>query len=169
MKKTLYNIILTSVVILSLLVPVICDAEIYTYVGSWSIGDGPSWTTNPDVYSGQEAAAFLFGGNASDYVISTISNNPAEINFLTFLDGWGDTQYVLNPQSQSWKLDSGAPGYNDPYGGPAYSAYVYDHFGPGSIYVNYAFRVNQGVPEPTTMLLLGFGLAGLAGVRRFKE
>jgi hypothetical protein len=37
-------------------------APIYTYVGSWIVGEGPVWYSNPQVYSGQSAAAFLFGG-----------------------------------------------------------------------------------------------------------
>ncbi len=43
-------------------------ASTYEFVGSWHVGDGPQWSaTDPltPVYSGQEAAAFLFGGNPS--------------------------------------------------------------------------------------------------------
>jgi len=48
---------------------------------------------------------------------------------------------------------------------------------PASIVVDSAWGVEietsgieiKGVPEPTTMLLLGFGIVGLAGLRRFKN
>ena len=39
--------------------------------------------------SGQEAAALLFGGVASDYVISTVDTNSLNINFMAHVDGWG--------------------------------------------------------------------------------
>lgn len=145
------------------------------FVGSWDLGnidgnyDNPNnpwiWTNNPPVLSGVEAAAMLFGGSPSDYAISTIDSNPANINNLAFLDGWGDTQYLFNPQSETFKLDSGPPGYNDPYGGPAYSAYVVDHAafaGPPGTFVNYAFRLDtQAVPEPSTLASLA--VASLIG------
>ncbi len=153
------------------------SATIYTFVGSWLVGDGPVWTSNPSVYSGQDAAAFLFGGAAGDYAISTIDNDPLNIDHLAFLDGWGDTQYLSNPQSESYSLTNGT-GYNDPYGGPSYSAYVLDHTcfnrygnggaaceGDGTQYRNYAFRADGGaVPEPATwgLMILGFGLSGVA-------
>ena len=154
------------------------------YVGSWLVGDGPVWTSNPAVYSGQEAAALLFGGLPSDYAISTIDDNVANINNLAFLDGWADSQYLITPQSESFRVDTGNPGYNDPAGfGTAYSAYVLDHTcnnryndpnaacsGDGTQYRNFAFRLDAvEVPEPLTLSLFGAGFAGAVAVRRRKQ
>lgn len=115
----------------------------YTYVGSWGVMQGPAWAPNPPVYSGQQAAALLFGGTASSYAISTTGVNPAAINFRAWLDGWGDsTTYAFGgtPAHQSFSLDTGGAGYNSlPGFGSAYSAYIMDH---GVGLVNYAFRAN---------------------------
>ncbi len=149
------------------------------FVGSWHVGDGALWTTNPTVYTAQEAAALLFGGVASDYAISTIDNQVANINNLAHVDGWGDGQYLTGTVAENFSLDSGPPGYNDPFGGPSYSAYVLDHScfnrysnindvcAAGEPGVNYAFRINA-VPEPATwaLMITGFGLVGATLRRR---
>ena len=46
---------------------------------------GPSFTSLPSAYSGQQAAATLFGAvtgdyNPADYIISTIGSDPTQIN-----------------------------------------------------------------------------------------
>ena len=161
--------------------PTKAEATSYVYVGSWIVGDGPLWTTNPPVYSGQSAAAFLFGGDPADYVTSTIDSDPTHINFLTFLDGWGDDQYLFNPQSDTFSFDQPPPGYNDPAGtATAYSAYILDHScfnrysditqacaDYGTQFVNFAFRVEGvAVPEPGALGLFAAGLAGLGMLRR---
>jgi len=139
-----------------------------TFVGSYEVDDGPNWTTNPTVYSAAEAAALLFGGTAADYDISTISSDPLLINHMGWYTTWGvDGGQMYN---EDYKLDLGAPGYNDPGGtGTAISAYTDDH-AIGSQYTNYAFRVDGrgAVPEPATwaMMLIGFGGIGLAMRRR---
>lgn len=154
------------------------NAVTYVYVGSWHVGDGPGWTSNPTVYSAREAAALLFGGAPTDYAISTIGTDPNLIDFSAHVDGWGDSTYLYSTVSQDYKLDSGAPGYDDPTGGPSYSAYVLDHScnnryddpsatcaanEPG---VNYAFQIggNGAIPEPATWLTMiaGFGMIGAA-------
>jgi hypothetical protein len=140
-------------------------AEAATFIGSYNVYDGPTWTTNPTVYSAREAAALVFGGVFSDYAISTLSNS---INNLAWYDGWGDTQYLITPQNEDFKLDSGNPGYNDPFGGPSYSAYVSDHrpefYPPGTYnYTNYVWKLDaQAVPTPALLpALLGMGAAAL--------
>lgn len=153
------------------------------FVGSWYVGDGPVWTSNPTVLSAREAAALLFGGTAADYAISTIDDQVANINFRAHVDGWGDSQYLTGTVDQDYKLDLGAPGYNDPAGGAtAYSAYVLDHScdnrysdpsaacTSNAIGRNFAFRIDAAgaVPEPATwaMLVAGFGVIGFAMRRR---
>ncbi|MFZ6691546.1 hypothetical protein [Undibacterium sp. SXout20W] len=47
-----------------------------TYLGSWQVDQGLWWSNTPQEYSGQQAAALLFGAttgdyNPNDYVIST--------------------------------------------------------------------------------------------------
>lgn len=150
-------------------------AAAYTYVGSWVLGQGPAYWTNPQVYSGQEAAALLFGGSASQYVISTAGTDPGLINFSAWLDGWGDpVTYAAsgNPAAQNYSLDTGGSGYNsNPGYRTSYSAYIYDHFdGSNPTYTNYAFLVT-GVPEPSTwaMMILGFSGVGFIAYRRRKQ
>lgn len=112
------------------------------YVGSWDVNDGPSYGEHPPVYSAVEAAALLFGGDPEDYQISTISDDPSQINNLAFVDGYGDSQYLTNPAPEDFSVDGGIPGYDFGEGGqPDFSAYVEDHgaYVDDGVHINYAF------------------------------
>lgn len=155
-------------------------APIYTYVGSWYVDDGPHWAAQDNggnfttpVLSGIEAAALIFGGTPSQYVVSTVSDQVADINFSAWMDGWADNfTYGLSgtPAPQALHIDIDNDGlYATPFAtGAAYSAYVSDH---GLHLQNFAFRVsNVGdpTPEPATFALLAIGAGGVA-VSRFRR
>ncbi len=111
-----------------------------TYVGSFQTNDGPNWNTNPQVYSGLEAAAHIFGGSPSDYAISTNpdTTDPSTITHTAFASTWG---IGCSEVAEDYSLDLGAPGYNDPpVANAAISAYVQDWCFSGQ--TNYVWLVS---------------------------
>ena len=142
------------------------------YAGQWELYSQPYWqdTPAPAVLSGQQAAAILFGGSASDYLISTAGIDAADINGMAWYDHYGlrDSQAQ---QAQDYYYDRNGNGLYDRLGEA--SAMVMDHLytGPGPYpFVNYAFRVQADapVPEPLSVGLMGAGLLGLA-LRRHRR
>ncbi|WP_235976473.1 PEPxxWA-CTERM sorting domain-containing protein [Sandaracinobacteroides hominis] len=146
------------------------DAASYVYVGSWAVDDGPHWGVVPAAYTGQEAAALLFGGSASDYAISTLGSAVGDIDFLSWVSTWGGA-CANNVFPCGTKVAQGSVistgGLYASVGDQ--SAYVKD-WAVGAEYANYAFRVSDmgGVPEAATwaMMIAGFGMVGFAMRRR---
>jgi hypothetical protein len=153
---------------------VVCSAASAApvYVGSWQVDQGPSWTGSPPngplAYTGQEAAALLFGGSASNYVISTISSNPADINGLAWYSiiGYGPNAFTDSYSQKYLGLYYGpTSGYGYDNINNAASTYVQDN-AIGVAYTNYAFSVAVPEPETYAMLLVGLGLIGFTVYRR---
>jgi hypothetical protein len=130
----------------------------YTYVGYFNGLSGPDWQTNPPCYTGQEAAALLFGGVPSDYAIST-NPNTTDPNTITFT-AWMVTIYVPGwaEYPQNYKVDLPPPGYRDPavYAG-ATSAYVWDNPPPPGNSINYVWRVETAT-VPLSGWAIGIGI-----------
>jgi PEP-CTERM motif len=135
-------------------------ATTYTYVGSFAVDAGPSWETSPLAYSGIGAAALLYGGSSSDYVISTVDDNPANINFMANYDGYAVSEGVF---ADDFFVGTEGTTVYDQQG--VMSAYVDDH---DDTAINYVFRVDSvaATPEPGTLALLSTGLLGVAATLR---
>ena len=136
------------------------------FVGSWAVDQGPSWMDLPDDYTGQEAAALLFGGSPGNYVISTVDDNPLHIDYLSWVSTWGapgfsksDHNYKIDTDGK-YQLDGNTSAYvsNAGFFGDVVSldGIVGDVVQRGP--VNFAFRV----PEPASSALM---LAGCAVYR----
>ena len=111
-------------------------------VGSFMVGDGPSYELNPPVYTCLETCALLFGGEAAEYACST---SDQEIDHSAWLDGWGDPwSYCTDvPGPENFKAGGNYNDCTEP--GCAYTAYVADHFCGGP---NFCWRGD--VVDPPT-------------------
>ncbi len=154
------------------------EAATYTYVGSWQVYDpaAPVWTSAPPngplAYTAQEAAALLFGGVASDYAISTISDLVADIDFQGWYDviGFGAAIFAQDYNNKYLGQYYGPTvGYNFGDINNAASAFVQDNFVTN---LNYAFKVSDTAPIPLPaafpMLALALAATGALAVRRRK-
>lgn len=149
----------------------------FTFAGSWNVNDGPSWQSSPPngplAYTAQEAAALLFGGNASDYAISTLGSDSNLIDHMAWYDviGVGENLFAEDYSNKYLGLYYGPTnGYNCCGGSfalvNAASAFVSDNT---SGLTNYAFRISNDVPEPGSLVLLSLGLVGLGVAGRKKK
>jgi hypothetical protein len=157
------------------------SATYYEYVGDWQVDQGPLYSENapsgPTAYTGQEAAALLFGGTSGDYLVSTIKMDytvgstyaTADINGQAWYSvlGYGAAQHAQDYDNK-YNGQYYGPTIGFPQGNPdaVASAYVNDN-AIGSQYTNFAFRVEPGspppvaaAPEPASWMLMIAGVAG---------
>ena len=119
---------------------------------------------DPPAFTGQQTAALLFGGAVSEYRISTIDTNPANIDNLAWVSVFGDFLFPDCPGIPCGRKvsESAVTSFGGLYADiGAESAFVSDR-ALGPTFTNYAFTCKSVVPEPANwaMLIAGFGRSG---------
>lgn len=150
----------------------IADAPLLTFAGQWQVDQGPDWFSSPPdgplAYTGQEAAALLFGGNAADYQISTVGVDPALVNNLAWYSiiGVGSGTALAQDYSSKYLGSFYGPtsGFVPGDVNNAASAYVDDN-ATGAAFTNYAFTGSGA--QPGTLVKAGSGTLILTGVNTY--
>src|SRR4051794_32607251 len=93
------RVLAAAVAATALLSAGVADAA-YVFAGSWRVDQGPAWDgsggNGPLAYSAQEAAALLFGGQASEYVISTAGKSFADADKVAWYSILGSGIGILD-------------------------------------------------------------------------
>ena len=138
----------------------IIDPSAIAYVGSWNVADGPIWSVNPPTYTGQDAAALLFGGSAGDYRISTAGTSTTAITDTAWYNRYGGNPANFTELASNARIDTGGAGYNAQ--GDS-SAYVGDHTSTPTF--NFAFTGGQSLGGSLTHV--GTGTLILSGTNTY--
>ena len=110
----------------------------WALAGSWNPYQGPTWTTGTaPTRSAIETAALLFGGSATDYRISSVSNQAGDIDDMAWYDVYAVGRSLF---ADDYKVDGNGNGLYDQPGDT--SAYVADNFVTDT---NYAFTFASGI------------------------
>ena len=150
------------------------------FVGIWDVAhpDAPTFfgnlPTGPLAYTGQEAAALLFGGSPGDYLISTEGDQVSEINYSAWYNVLNFTSGRIFAQDYFSKHLGLYYGPEDNFDfspeaeftNPA-SAFVQDSLS-GLGRINYAFRASTAVrvSENGSTLLLFLSSGGILALLR---
>lgn len=134
--------------------------------GGLAVNDGPS-----DNIDAGESVAFFANGGTSSFVVSDIllGNHPgADLNPDTLFELWWTDNVDVFAPWQSMLVAIGDAGSEAAALGTIFGiAFESINDDDGTFYLSAAAgEITDVVPEPTTALLLGLGLAGLAARRR---